>query len=166
MTKSELDLILLGQILAGTHVSSTVGPMSKHAPTPRQRTRVTFLHQGRPICKVKFLVKSPFSVTRKIMATLLSLQGRIQAVKDHYLATGLSARRHGNTKKLPANTLSFRDIENVKKFLREYAEANAILLPGRIPGYKRDDLQLLLSSTSKKVHLCTPTEAESLTARV
>ena len=32
----------------------------------------------------------------------------------------------------------------------QYAEANSILLPGCIPGYKRDDIQLLQSSTTKR----------------
>ena len=36
--------------------------------------------------------------------------------------------------------------------MTNYAEKNAILLPGRIPGYKRDTIQLLPSSTTKKVH--------------
>jgi hypothetical protein len=76
---------------------------------------------------------------------------RFTALKRHYLATGLTTRCHGNCKRTPANTLSFRDNQNVLKFLRSYAENHAILLPGRIPGYKRDDLQLLPSSTTKKV---------------
>jgi len=33
-------------------------------------------------------------------------------------------------------------------FILHYAEANAILLPGRIPGYNRDDVQLLPCSTT------------------
>ena len=37
------------------------------------------------------------------------------------------------------------------KFLQNYAEENALLLPGRIPGYKRDDIKLLPSSRSKRV---------------
>jgi len=41
----------------------------------------------------------------------------------------------------------------VVKFLQNFAETNAILLPGRIPGYKRDDVQLLPSSMMKKVFL-------------
>ena len=40
-------------------------------------------------------------------------------------------------------------------FLQNFAEANAILLPGRIPGYKRDDMQLLPSSMTKKVLIST-----------
>ena len=32
----------------------------------------------------------------------------------------------------------------------QYVESNAILLPGRIPGYKRDDIKLLPSSCTKR----------------
>lgn len=76
---------------------------------------------------------------------------RFHALTAHYLATGLTTRYHGNKKRLPQNTLSFRDLKNIVKFLNSYAESNAILLPGRIPGYKRTDLQLLPSNTTKKV---------------
>lgn len=76
---------------------------------------------------------------------------RFQALKDHYLVCGIETRQHGNHKRLPHNTLSFEETKNIKRFLTAYAEDNAILLPGRIPGYKRDDLQLLPSSTTKKV---------------
>lgn len=80
---------------------------------------------------------------------------RFNAVKNHYVATGLTTRRHGNTKRTPVNTLSFRETQNAVKFLKSYADNHAILLPGRIPGYKRDDLQLLPSSTTKKVCSCS-----------
>ena len=35
-------------------------------------------------------------------------------------------------------------------FVMHYVETNAILLPGRIPGYKRDDIKLLPSSCTKR----------------
>lgn len=76
---------------------------------------------------------------------------RFVAIKQHYVATGLTTRQHGNTKRTPKNTLTYRETQNALKFLRSYAEANAILLPGRIPGYMRDDLQLLPSTTTKMV---------------
>jgi hypothetical protein len=38
----------------------------------------------------------------------------------------------------------------MKAIIMQYAESNAILLPGCIPGYKRDDIPLLPSSTAKK----------------
>ena len=81
----------------------------------------------------------------------LTGKDRFHALTRHYLTNGLMTRRHGNVKRLPSNTLTFRETENLVKFVRSYAASNAILLPGRIPGYKRDDLQLLPSSTTKKV---------------
>ena len=65
---------------------------------------------------------------------------------------GLTTRQHGNHNRVPHNSLSFVETKNVIRFLSAYAEAHVILLPGRIPGYKRDDLQLFPSSTTKKVY--------------
>ena len=72
-------------------------------------------------------------------------------MKDHYQVTGLEARLHGNIKRQPSNTLTCQETDTAVRFIKSYARANSILLPGRIPGYKRDDLQLLPSSTTKKV---------------
>jgi len=47
--------------------------------------------------------------------------------------------------------MSFEAIQDIVKFISNFAEEQAILLPGRIPGYKRDDMKLLPSSTTKKV---------------
>ena len=64
----------------------------------------------------------------------------------------MDTRVHKNSCQLPPRALSFAEKSSLVKFIENYAEQNAILLPGRIPGYKRDDLNLLPSSTSKKVH--------------
>ena len=76
---------------------------------------------------------------------------RLRNVRESYLTNGLETRLHGNSKRLPHNHLGHDVITNVTKFLKNYAEENAILLPGRIPGHKRDDIKLLPSSRSKKV---------------
>ena len=49
---------------------------------------------------------------------------------------GHTPRRHGNMRRLPTNTVSFADTQKAVEFLHTYVEANAILLPGRIPDYK------------------------------
>lgn len=36
------------------------------------------------------------------------------------------------------------DAQHALTFLFEYAETHALLLPGRVPGYKRTDLQVRL----------------------
>ena len=76
---------------------------------------------------------------------------RFMSLKASYSASGLTTRVHGNTKHAPKNALKFEEIKNLVSFINNYAEKHAILLPGRIPGYKKDNLQLLPSSTTKKV---------------
>ena len=80
------------------------------------------------------------------------------ALKASFLASGLTTRVHGNTSRAPKNALKFDEIKNLVNFITIYAERHAILLPGRIPGYKNDRMQLLPSSTTKKVYsTCTCT---------
>ena len=63
--------------------------------------------------------------------------------------SGLSLRVHGNPKRLPHYATPQAVSEDVKNFLTNYVEENAVLLPGRIPGFKNDDIKLLSSSDSK-----------------
>ena len=74
---------------------------------------------------------------------------RWKNLKASYLASGLTTRVHGNSKRQPKNALKMDEIKSLVTFLGNYAEKNAFLLPGRIPSYKRDTIQLL---PSKKVH--------------
>ena len=73
---------------------------------------------------------------------------RLQIVKSHYQTNGLEQREHGNERNSPHNYSYDRTI-SVHKFLINYAEENAILLPGCIPGHKHGGFAL--SSHSKKV---------------
>lgn len=75
---------------------------------------------------------------------------RFWRLKEHYQNHGVSLRTHGNTKRLPHNTVSQATIEGVKAFLSNYVEENAISLPGRIPGFKSDEIKVLSSSETKK----------------
>ena len=62
------------------------------------------------------------------------------ALKASFLATGLTMRVHGNANRLPKHVLKLDAVKNLVTFLSNYAEKNAILLPGRIPGYKQENL--------------------------
>ena len=68
-------------------------------------------------------------------------------LKKHYLENGFEPRVYKNAKRLPPCAATYDEIVVLMTFLQNYAEANAILLPGRIPSYKRDDLKLLPSDT-------------------
>ena len=68
----------------------------------------------------------------------------------HLLQNGLTSRVHGNTRRLPAHALSLGDRQQMMQFVSNCAETHAILLPGRVPGYKRDDVQFVPASTTKR----------------
>ena len=138
LSHDELDLTLLGCIMCTIITDENIRD-GQHKPTKRRRTSMSFIHHSHEVCKTTFCFL--YGVGRK----------RIMALKESYLANGLETRVHGNRKRLPHNQMTHRAITNVVKFLENYAEENAILLPGRIPSYKRDDIKLLPSSRSKKV---------------
>jgi len=77
---------------------------------------------------------------------------RFRRLKEHYEEHRISPRVHGNRKH--NNTLPYAVTEDVKNFLNNYAEENAVLLPGRIPGFKNDDIRLLSSSETKMSVWC------------
>ena len=75
-------------------------------------------------------------------------RGKLTAIKNSWLEHGLPPRQKVSF--TPSNTTSLADVELVVRFILHYVEDNAILLPGRIPGYKRDDHQLLPSVVTKR----------------
>ena len=111
----------------------------QHKPVKRKHTFCNFQHNGYQVCQVTYRF-------------LLGIgKHRLKAIKAHLLANGLAVHTHKNTGKTPHNVTSYASIRYIVQFITNFAEQHAILLPGRIPGYKRDDLKLLPSSTSKKV---------------
>ena len=96
-----------------------------------------FHHHGYCICRKTSL---PHSIG----------EFRLRAIKASYLSEGMVPRVHSHTGRVPSHALVMEDIQNIVKFILQYAESNAILLPGRVPGYKRDDIQILPSSITKR----------------
>jgi len=132
---AELNMALSGQLMALTSDSEL---SHSYLAKEREETTTAYRHHGRTVCRNTFLFLHGVGSCR------------LKAIKSHYLANGLVPRRHGNTGRVPSNTLSLEDAQHVVHFILHYAEANAILLPGRIPGYKRDDVQLLPCSTTRR----------------
>ena len=133
LTRVELDMTLLGQLAAFTNSSALTAHSSRDwlPSVSRQRSYSIFWHAGRRVCKKRFLFLHTISDKR-----LRNLQ---RSMREN----GLAPRRHGNLRRLPPNAISFTDTQRVVEFLCSYSDANAILLPGRISGYKRTDVQLL-----------------------
>ena len=100
-----------------------------------------YKHHGLDVCRKTFLLLHGIG------------KDRLQNIRDHYKEEGLQARIYKNTKRSPYHAMPFDATSYVLTFLENYAEENAILLPGRIPAYKRDDIKLLPPNPSKAVRL-------------
>ncbi|KAL8558866.1 hypothetical protein ACOMHN_054297 [Nucella lapillus] len=88
-----------------------------------------------------------FSVPATVLGISRNLLTRLS---KHYQTEGLaqpskkSGGRRSNTR-----SLKYQDTEAVKKFICHYAEDHAVSLPGRVPGFKREDIRLLPSAIPK-----------------
>ena len=146
LTRNELDLTLICSIMSTVIQDDYVRDGRHKNPKRRKQTTTSYLHHGHDTYMYK---------------TFTFLHGigkdRLRNVRDSYLTNGLETRVHGNTKRLPHNHLTHAVIINVTKFLKNYAEENAILLPGRIPGYKRDDIKLQVSPRISENKHCLST---------
>jgi len=130
LTKPELDMAILGQLAALEHRDTTAGGLHKKE-VQRQRNRAVFYFQGK-VCRSAFLFLYGIGVKR------------FKNLQKHYDQHGLSARTHGNFGKTTHHATTMEDAQHALTFLFEYAEIHALLLPGRVPGYKRTDLQVRL----------------------
>ena len=138
LTHNELDLVIMGSLMSVVNMGNNIKD-GKHKPVKRKRTFCNYQLHGHQVCQVTYRF-------------LLDIgKHRLKAIKAHFLSNGLTPRIHGNTGKLPHNVTSYASIRYIVQFITNFAEQHAILLPGRIPGYKRDDFKLLPSSITKKV---------------
>ena len=139
LTRGELDLVMLGSAMCTTRMDDVAH--GRHKTVSRKRPRAHYMHNGLEVCKVTF--GFIFGVGKK---------HKINSIRQHYMEEGLTIKVHKNSQLQPHNALGYDDIKSISSFLLNYSEQHAILLPGRIPGYKRDDMKLLPSSNSKKVN--------------
>ena len=140
LTKGERDLVIKSQILAMTSTSTHTKRSTQRylLPVDRQREYTSYFHQGLRVCLDTFLFLHGIK------------HGIFKALKRSCRKDGLVSRVHGNTRRTPKHALSFEEVKQVVSFVTNYAEEHAIQLPGRIPGYKRSDLQLLPCSTTRR----------------
>jgi hypothetical protein len=68
----------------------------------------------------------------------------------HYCENGLTPiENHSGGRRETKHVLSFKDAENTVNYIKNYAVDHALALPGRVPGYWRQDVLLLPSSHTK-----------------
>ena len=130
LSKEELDLIVLSHLQSHLRRNEVGG-------RKRKRYVCNFFFNGQQICKSTYLFLH--AIGKERYANLC----------EHYKLYGLTLRVHGNKGRLPRNTCTFEAISKVSKFISNYAEEHALVLPGRVPGFKRTDVRLLPSHMSK-----------------
>ena len=78
-------------------------------------------------------------------------QNKLTALLKHYKERGLEPRKKKSGGRVGKTALTAEDTERVVKYLQTYAEDHALVLPGRVPGFKKSDIKLLPSSDTKRV---------------
>ena len=130
LSKEELDLIILSHLQCHLRRKEVGG-------RKRKRYVCNFFFSGQQIWKATYLFLH--AVGRERYSNLC----------EHYKLYGLTLRVHGNKGRLPKNTCTFESVSEVSMFISNYAEEHALVLPGRVPGFKRTDVRLLPSHMSK-----------------
>ena len=132
---TELDFVILGAIQSSINCSdvSVSGRSEKH----RKQLRMTFFYHSKRICRTTFLFLH--CIGKNKFCSLLK----------RYKENGLSLRVHGNKKRPPSWTVPSQIAEQVVRFILNVAEKQALLLPRRVPGFKRTDVHLLPSALTK-----------------
>jgi len=129
MTPYEKDLLLLGVISCS--INATESTLSKKQKSvARKKTRVRhFYYNHQRICKDTFMYLMEVS------------KEKLHNLKQWYLHHGLVPRKK--------TALKLEDIQMVVQFILNFADQQSLILPGRVPGFKRNDVRILPSCKTK-----------------
>ena len=109
MTHDELDLVVMGQVMAGYF---SAGCFSAETFRQQERTRsfTIFHHNGIRICQKTFLFLHAMGYSH------------FKAIKASFVANGVVARVHGNKgKSRRKDKLTLKQIQDVVQFIMNYA---------------------------------------------
>ena len=101
--KNELDLLILGQLLALSNSCSDV-TTDNGSPTPRERTHKGYCHQGQVICATTFRFLHGIG------------EKRLKNLAKSHRENEIVPRVHGNYQRLPKHTLSFDSVQKLWHF--------------------------------------------------
>ena len=96
LSRQELDMALLGQLNAFTFSGENA---VRHPTLSRQHTYAVFWHCGQRVCRKTFLFLHTIS------------EKRLKNLKSSLSRNELTPRTHGNTRRLPANTITYADTQ-------------------------------------------------------
>ena len=108
MSHDELDLLVLGQVMAHTFQDSTLVGHHSTSPVESQKTYGNFYHLGHRICQTTFLFIHTIGTKR------------FKNLKKSYLNTGPVARVHGNKGRKPKCHLNLTQIKDIVQYILNY----------------------------------------------
>ena len=103
LTHDELDLVVMGQVMAASFQASTFRDIE------RSRSYTAFFHCGGRVCQKTFLFLHTIGY------------GRFKAIKASFTARGVEPRVHGNKGKHRLTGLSLEEVKGVIQFIMNYA---------------------------------------------
>ncbi|KAL8576108.1 hypothetical protein ACOMHN_001458 [Nucella lapillus] len=131
--------MIIGILSSCLRNGTTTQNSKRKVQQQREKSRSSFYIMSRCVCRKAFLFLLN-NMNRK----------RLDRLSKHYKKdpTAPPTLKSGGRKNNTA-TLTLQDTQQVVQFIRNYAEEHAISLPGRVPGFKRDDILLLPSAHVK-----------------
>ena len=110
MSHDELDLFVMGQIMAHWYQSTTLQGHHTFSTSPEQRktTYGQFYHQGQRVCQRTFLFLRNIGLNR------------FKNIKKSYLMNGPAVRVHGNMGKRPQHHLTLQQTKDIVQFILNY----------------------------------------------
>ena len=136
LTSTELDMVILGQ-LSAHDVSNT---STVHVSSSQSRTKhaaATYFYKNIQRCRKTFLFLHTLS------------DKRFQILLSHYEAKVVAPRRHDLTCKSPPNTTSLPRVNRMLDFAKNIAESISLPLPGCLPNFRDEQIQLLPTDMTK-----------------
>ena len=133
-------MLLKGEMISQINDSylNTNSTHHRHFPQLRQITSTSFYHRGIRICRKTYLFLHSIGIKR------------YKNLRANLTINGILPRVHGNIRRVPVHAFRLEETQIVARFITNYTEDNGIHLPGRIPGFKKTDIQLLPCHTTKK----------------
>ena len=125
----------------------------------RKKTMMDYRFHGYSVCMNAFLFLH--GIGRK----------RLRLLRKRVITFGIAPVKHGNAGKKPANACRMEDAEKVVTFLRNYAENNALVLPGKTKGVRTSNSRTMLLpswESKKEIHqkYVKCTQLQNSTSRV
>ena len=108
MTHDELDLFVMGQVMAHCYQSTTLQGHHSSSPEQRKGTYGQFYHHGQRVCQRTFLFLHNIGIKR------------FKGIKKSYLTNGPAVRVHGNAGKRPKHQLTLQQIKDIVQFILNY----------------------------------------------